>query len=126
MILGPGAFMAVAADVIGSERYDTTVQGAYGDAAEGVTVAFPALNIAGVPVYADLYQTTETVALLPNFNYLNAKIHSDAAFPVAGPESLLPQFQLGYVMALFVLLAFVCSKRGAQSIVTGYTGNYSF
>ena len=125
VILSPGAWMAVAADTIGQEQYNVDKSGTYADAAEGATIGFPAINIAGIPVYADLYQTTNTEMILPNFNYLQAKIHQEAAFAVAGPESLLPQFQLGYVMALFVLLSFVCSKRNAQSRVTGLTGAYS-
>jgi hypothetical protein len=125
VLLSPGAFAALAADVIGSERYNVMPEGSYADSADGVQVAFPALNIASIPVYQDLYQTVNTVALMPNFNYFNMKIHQDAAFAVAGPESLLPQFQLGYVMALFVLLAVVTSKSNAQSVVTGFTGSYN-
>jgi len=124
-ILSPGAWMAVAADVIGAESYEVRHEGSYADAAEGATVGFPAINVGGIPVYADLYQATTTVALMPNFNYLNAKIHQDAAFAVAGPESLLPQFQLGYVLALFVLLSFVCSKPSAQARVTNFTGAFA-
>ncbi len=125
VIVSPGAWMAIAADTIGNERYLVDKEGTYADAGEGATVGFPAINVAGIPVYADLYQTTNTEAIYPNFNYLQAKIHQEAAFAVAGPESLLPQFQLGYVMALFCLLAFVCSKRNAQSRVTGYTGAFT-
>ena len=36
-----------------------------------------------------------TTVIWPNYNYLQYKIHADAAFVVIGPESLLPQFQLG-------------------------------
>src|SRR5262245_50606830 len=125
VIVSPGAWMAIAGDTIGNERYIVDKEGTYADAAEGATVGFPAINVAGVPVYADLYQTVNTVALMPNFNYFSAKIHQEAAFAVAGPESLLPQFQLGYVMAMFVLYAFVCSKRSAQSSVTGFTGAFT-
>jgi hypothetical protein len=125
VIVSPGAWMAIAGDAIGNERYLVDKEGTYADAAEGATVGFPAINVGGVPVYADLYQTVNTEALLPNFNYLSAKIHQEAAFAVAGPESLLPQFQLGYVMALFVLLSFVCSKRNAQSKVTAFTGAFA-
>jgi len=124
VIVSPGAWMAVAADAVGAEAYLVDKEGTYADAAEGATIAFPAINIGGVPVYADLYQTTNTVALMLNFNYLQYKIHQDAAFVVAGPESLLPQFQLGYIMALFVLLEAVCSKPSAQAVVTGFTGAY--
>jgi len=125
VVVSQGAWMAIAADVIGAERYIVSHEGAYGEAGEGTTIGFPAINVGGIPVYADLYAPNDTQAWLPNFNYFQAKIHQDAAFTVAGPESLLPQFQLGYVMALFVLLEFVCSNCRAQSTVTGFTGAFS-
>lgn len=125
VIISPGAWMAVAADAIGAEQYWVDKSGTYGDAVEGATIGFPAINVGGIPVYADLYQTVNTVALLPNFNYLQAKIHQDAAFAVAGPESLLPQFQLGYVMALFCLMQFVSSKNAAHTSITAFTGAYA-
>lgn len=124
-LMSPGAFMALAADVIGSERYLTTPEGAYGEVSEGPTVAFPALRIAGVPVYSDVYQTVNTVVQWPNYNYLGYKIHVDAAFTVLGPESLLPQYQLGYVMVLLALLENVCSKRNAQNQMTTWTGAFT-
>jgi hypothetical protein len=124
-LCSPGAWQAIAADTIGNDLYLVDKDGTYGDAAEGATIAFPALNIGGIPIYADLYASDDTHLWLPNFNYFQAKIHADAAFAVAGPESLLPQFQLGYVMALFVLLAFVTSKRNAQSVVSGFTGAFA-
>lgn len=122
-ICSPGFWATLASDALTAESYLVDREGTYGDAAEGSTIAFPALNIGGVPIYADLYQTSNTVLLLLNFNYLQYKIHQDAAFAIAGPESLLPQFQLGYVMACFVLLENVCSKRSAHSIVSGWTGS---
>jgi len=125
VLVHPGAWQAIAADTIGNDLYLVDKEGTYGDAAGGATIAFPALNIGGIPVYADPYATDSTSAWLPNFNYFQGKIHADASFAVAGPESLLPQFQLGYVMALFVLLAFVTSKRNAQSKVTGFTGAFA-
>lgn len=124
MLLSPGAWMALAADVIGAETYMTTPEGAYGEVGEGPTVGFPALRLGTVPVYSDIYLTDGTVALMPNFNYLAFKIHADAAFTVVGPESLLPQYQLAYVMVLLALLQTVCSKRNAQSKVTTWTGAY--
>ena len=124
-ICSPGAWMAIAADFSGSERFNVNPEGTYGDSEEGATTYFPAINVAGIPVYADLYYPDDTTMVLPNFNYLQFKIHQDAAFAVAGPESLLPQFQLGYVMALFVLLETVCSKPVAQTKLTGFTGAFS-
>jgi hypothetical protein len=124
-LLSPGAFMTLAADVIGAERYISTPEGAYGEVSEGPTVAFPALRIAGVPIYSDVYQTVNTICQWPNYNYLGYKIHVDAAFTVIGPESLLPQYQLGYVMVLLALLETVCSKRNAQNQMTGFTGSFT-
>lgn len=124
-LMSPGAFMTLAADVIGAERYITTPEGAYGDVSEGPTVAFPALRLGGTPIYSDIYQTVDTVVAWPNYNYLGYKIHVDAAFTVLGPESLLPQYQLGYVMVLLALLENVCSKRSAQNQMNTFTGAYT-
>lgn len=124
-LVSPGFWAALAADAIGAERYIVDREGTYGDAGEGATIGFPAINVGGIPWYADPYQTTDTVALFPNYNYLQEKIHQDAAFAVMGPESLLPQFQLGYVMVVVVLHALICSKRSAQSRVTNFTGAFA-
>ncbi len=120
-----GFWAALAADVIGNERYLVGREGTYADAGEGATIGFPALNIGGVPIYADLYYPNDTSILFPNFNYLDYKIHEDAAFAIAGPESLLPQFQLGYIMALVCLLCTTTSKRNAHGLVNNWTGAFS-
>jgi hypothetical protein len=49
-------------------------------------------------------------------------MHQEASFVVLGPESLLPQYTLGYVMVMLALLELVCTKRSAQSQVTALTG----
>jgi hypothetical protein len=117
--------MALAADVIGAERYNIMPEGSYGEVGEGPTVAFPALRVGGVSIYSDVYYPDNTTIAWPNYNYVQYKIHTDAAFTVIGPESLLPQYQLGYVMVMLVLLETVCSKRNAQSLMTGWTGALS-
>jgi hypothetical protein len=124
-ICSPGFWTALAADAIGAESYLVDQEGTYARAAEGATIAFPALNIGGVPVYQDLYYPNDTTLMWLNFNYLNFKIHEAAAFQIAGPESLLPQFQLGYIMALLVLLEATCSKCVAQNIYSAFTGAYT-
>src|SRR5262249_48351923 len=120
MVMSAGAWMALAADVIGSEQYQLTPAGAYGQVREGPTVGFAPLRLGTIPVYSDPYYPNNTTVLLPNFNYLQYKVHSDAAFTVVGPESLLPQYQLAYIMVLLALLEVVCSKRNAQSQVTSF------
>jgi len=78
--------------------------------------------VGGCAIYSDVYWPDNTTIGWPNYNYLQYKIHQDAAFTVIGPESLLPQYQLGYVMVMLSLLETVCSKRNAQSLMTGWTG----
>jgi hypothetical protein len=124
-VTSPGVFMTLAADVIGAERYITAPEGAYGEVGDGPTVAFPALRLGGVPFFSDVYYPNNTTVIWPNYNYLQYKIHADAAFVVIGPESLLPQFQLGYVMVMLCLLETVCSKSNAQSTTTGLTGSFT-
>jgi hypothetical protein len=125
VLLSPGAWAALAADVITGEQYHVTREGSYGEGDEGPSIAFPALRIADIPVYSDPYMTDGALALLPNWNYLNLKMHSQASFVVLGPESLLPQYQLGYVMVMLALMELVCSKRNAQTLVTAMTGALS-
>ena len=83
--------------------------------------AFTALSVSGVPFYMDLAATENQVVLF-NSSYIGFKIHSDAAFALAGPESLLPNMQLAYLLVLVTLLQLVCTKPKAQSLFTGYSG----
>ncbi len=124
-ICGPGSWLALAQDYIGSERYNITPERAFTDSADGARAAFTALSVMGVPIYCDLYlrgTTFENQLFLPNMNYLGFKIHSDAAFALAGPESLLPNFQLAYIMVLVTLLQTIVTKPKAQTLITGFTG----
>jgi hypothetical protein len=123
-IMGPGTWAALAQDYVGSERYVITPERAFDTATDGARAVFTALSVAGVPIYMDLY-SGENQLVLFNTSYFGFKIHQDAAFAVAGPESLLPNFQLGYIMVLVALLETVCTKPAAQTIVTGFTGALS-
>lgn len=114
--MSPGTWALLSQDFIGLERYVITPEKSFAQAEGGAQAAFTALSVMGVPIYIDLYQPDGTLALYDT-DYLSFKIHADAAFAVAGPESLLANFQLGYVMVLVVLLEFVCSKPKAQTRV---------
>jgi hypothetical protein len=120
-IVGLGSWAQLATDYVGSERYLITPERSFDEAAEGERALFTALSVAGVPIYADPYSSENQLALF-NMSYLGFKIHSDAAFAVAGPESLLSNNQLGYIMVLVTLLEFVCSKPAAQTLTTSWTG----
>jgi len=108
----------LAQDYVGQERYLVTKEGSYGEAADGPSAAFTALNVAGVPIYADPYCPDGTLILL-NTDYFGMKIHQDAAFAVAGPESMLPNMQLASIMVVVFLAELVCSKPKSQTRVTG-------
>jgi hypothetical protein len=110
----------LAQDYVGQERYLVTKEGSYGETAGGPNAAFTALNVAGVPIYADPYCPDGTLVLL-NTDYFGFKIHQDAAFAVAGPESMLPNMQLASIMVMVVLPELVCSKPKAQTRVSGLT-----
>jgi len=120
VFVSPGFWLTLASDVIGAERYMTTATGAYGQ--EGVEVAFPAIMIADVPVYSDLFITDNTVANIVNWDYLQYKVHRDATFSVLGPADLLAVGQLAYVVVVLLLVEFVCSKPATQSRITNWTG----
>jgi hypothetical protein len=120
-----GAWTALAADFVSQERYVITPEAAFSEAEEGARALFTALSVGGVPIYADPYMTDGTILYLFNTSYMGFKIHADAAFALAGPESLLPNFQLGYIMVLVALLEFVVTKPKAQSKITGFTGAYT-
>jgi len=118
---GLGSWAQLATDYIGSERYLITPEQSFDEAQEGARAVFTALSVAGVPIYADPYETENQLELF-NTSYLGFKIHADAAFAVAGPESLLSNSQLGYIMVLVTLLETVCTKPAAQTLTTGWTG----
>jgi hypothetical protein len=120
-IVGPGSWLSLAADYIGSERYNITPERAFSEAADGARAVFTALEIMGVPIYADLFSPENQLALF-NTSYLGFKIHADAAFAVAGPESLLPNNQLAYILVLVTLLEVICSKPQAETLITTFTG----
>lgn len=121
-IMGPSEWVTLAQDFQGQERYLVTPEGAYGANNKEVNSAFTALSVAGVPIYMDPYinaagTSGAGVLNLINSNYFGYKIHADAAFAVAGPESLLSNYQLGYIMVLVALLELFCAKPAAQTRV---------
>ena len=50
------------------------------------TIGFSAINIGGVPIYADPYATNNTSLWLPNWNYLGFKMHQDAEVKLNAPH----------------------------------------
>lgn len=119
-ICGFGTWTSFATDFTDSERYNYTVGSSPGVNAKA-SAHFRALEVAGVPLYADPYCPEGTVYLL-NTRYLSLYLHKMGAFAFTGFESTLPNFQLGSIAAMVCVLEMVCTKPKAQSQLTGMTG----
>jgi hypothetical protein len=111
-LCGFGTWTALAQDFTSQERYVVTPTSAFG-ADNKVSSLFRALDVAGVPVYADPYCPEGTLYLL-NTDYLSLYIHERAGFYFTGFESTLPNGQFGYIGALLTLLELVDVKCKAH------------
>lgn len=106
-------WVMLAQDFLGLERYPRTGEG---DSAKS---AFMAIEVAGVPIYAD--PDCQAGRLwLPNHNYLHLSIHEQAAFSFTGFESLVPNSQLGYVGVIVMVMELINTKCKAMGQVRGY------
>lgn len=116
-IMGFGTWTLLAQDFTSQERYNVTPSSAFG-ADNKVQALFRALDVAGVPFYADPY-CPEGVLYLINTNYLSLYLHERAAFSFTGFESTLPNNQLGYIGAILSLLELVDVKCKAHGKFDG-------
>jgi hypothetical protein len=116
-IMGFGTWTLLAQDFTSQERYNITPGNAFG-ADKKVEALFRALDVAGVPFYADPY-CPEGVLYLINTNYLSLFLHERAAFSFTGFESTLPNNQLGYIGAILSLLELVDVKCKAHGKFDG-------
>jgi len=119
-VCGFGTWTSFATDFTDAERYNYTVGTSPGKNAQA-SAHFRALEVAGVPLYADPYCPEGTVYLL-NTRYLSLYLHKMGAFAFTGFESTLPNFQLGSIAAMVCVLELACTKCKAQSQLTGMTG----
>ncbi len=107
-IMGFGTWTLLAQDFTSQERYNITPGSAFG-ADNKISSLFRALDVAGIPFYADPY-CPEGVLYLLNMNYLSLFLHERAAFSFTGFESTLPNNQFGYIAAMLSLLELVDVK----------------
>ena len=117
-ILGFGTWSLLANDFIGLESYQIQPGNGFDSDADRPRSAFRALDVAGVPVYADPY-CPEGVLYLINTNYLNLYVHDQASFAFSGFESLLSNYQLGYIGIVLTLMEMVLTKPRTCGVVTG-------
>lgn len=112
-IMGFGTWTMLATDFTANERYNIR-PGSDLTSAEFVGhSSFQALDIAGIPFYADPYCPEGTLYIL-NTKYLSLFMHERAAFSFTGFESTLPNNQFGYISAILTLLELVDVKCKAH------------
>jgi hypothetical protein len=121
-ICGFGTWSKLAQDFVGAESYQIQPGMGFDSDADRPRSAFRALDVAGVPVYGDPYCPEGTVYLI-NSNYFNLYMHSMAAFAFMGFESLLSNYQIGYIGIVLTLAELVLTKPRSCGLVTGYTFN---
>ena len=67
-----------------------------------------------MPIYADPYAPANTgsngTIYFANSNYMNLYVHEQASFAFSGFESLLSNFQLGYIGVVLTLAELVLTK----------------
>ena len=120
-VCGFGTFARLAQDFLAAETFQVTPGHAFDHGEDGIRSGFRALMVAGVPIYADPYCPEGSMYFI-NSNYLAMYIHDQASFAFTGFESLLSNFQLGYVGAVLTLGELVVTKPKA----CGRVSNYAF
>jgi len=119
-VCGIGTWLGLANDFVGSESYQIQPGNGFDSDADRPRSAFRALDVAGVPIYCDPYCPEGTLYLL-NSNYLNLYVHDQAAFAFTGFESLLSNYQLGYIGAVLTIAELALTKPKSCVKVTGLT-----
>jgi hypothetical protein len=108
-IMGFGTWTLLAQDFTPQERYNIRPSDNMTSADFIGHSSFHALDIAGIPFYADPYCPEGTLYII-NTNYLSLFLHERAAFAFTGFESTLPNNQFGYISAILSLLELVDVK----------------
>lgn len=108
-IMGAGTWALLAEDFTPQERYTINPSDKLDSGNFVGHSSFQALDIAGVPFYADIYCPEGTIFLI-NTNYMNLFLHERAAFSFTGFESTLPNNQFGWISAILSLMELVNVK----------------
>lgn len=120
-VMGIGTWVALAQDFMSAESYQIQPGKGFDSDGDRPRSAFRALDVAGVPIYCDPYCPEGTMYLL-NSNYLNLYVHDQASFAFTGFESLLSNYQLGYIGAVLTIAELVLTKPKTCVKVGGFNG----
>jgi len=108
-VMGLGTWLKLVSDYAGLESYQMHPGMGFDSDADRPRSLFRALDIGGVPIYADPY-CPEGVLYIWHSAYTALYFHSMANFSFTGFESLLPVYQIGYIGGVVTLLELVCAK----------------
>jgi len=121
-VMGFGTWSKLAQDFVGSESYQIQPGKGFDADNDRPRSAFRALDVAGVPVFADPY-CPEGLMYVINTNYVNLYVHEKAAFAFSGFHSLIPNNQIGYQGVVLTIAEMALTKPKTCGRVTGYTFN---
>ena len=116
-VMNPGDFATLNNDFVGTEQAFITPGREYAMGTPARS-AFPNLNVAGVPIYADHFCPAGTV-LFPNSRYTNMYASEDAMFDFSGFYSLVPLGQIGQQGVVVTGYNVITAKPKANAIITG-------
>ena len=116
-LCGFGTWLGLAQNIQGLESYQIQPGQGFDSDADRPRSAFRALDVAGVPVFADPY-CPEGILYIVNTNYLNLYVHDQASFAFSGFESLLSNYQLVYIGIVLTLLELVLTKPRSCGVVS--------
>jgi len=121
VVMSPGDFATLNTDFVGTEQIFTRPGNEY-TMATPVRAAFPNLNVAGVPIFAEHFCPQGTAYFI-NAKYTSMYLSEDAAFDFSGFYSLVPLGQIGQQGVVVLGYNVVTSKPSANAVITGIAGN---
>jgi hypothetical protein len=121
VVMSPGDFATLNTSFVGVEQIFTRPGNEY-TMATPVRSAFPNLNVAGVPIFADHFCPQGTAYFI-NSKYTSMYLSEDAAFDFSGFYSLVPLGQIGQQGVVVLGYNVVTSKPSSNAVVTGIGGN---
>ena len=121
IVMNPGDFATLNNDFINVETIFTR-PGMSNDISITARSAFPNLNVAGVPIFADHFCPQGSVFFI-NTKYTSFFMSEDAAFDFSGFYSLVPLGQIGQQGVTLLGYNIITAKPSANAIVTGVLGN---
>jgi hypothetical protein len=109
-IVGLATWMSLVSNSFaGLESYQILPGTGFDTEATRPRALFRAVDIGGIPFYADPY-CPEGLLYLWNSNYMQLYFHRMANFAFTGFESLLPVYQIGFIGGLVSMLELVLAK----------------